>query len=175
MPRRLAAEVLYDAIHLATGSRQHFPGLPAGLRAAELPDAGVADPFLDDFGRPVRESSCECERSSGMVLGPIMKLVNGPTVSNAINDPNSELTKLVAALPDDTELIREVFLRFIARQPNADEIQLGLEAMQAAAPGMGGGRARTNRSRTCTDAAGFDCQANDRCRTSGTLLSCPTG
>ena len=63
VPRRLPAEVLYDAIHLATGSTGRLPGVPAGFRAAELPDAGVSDPFLEDFGKPARESSCECERS----------------------------------------------------------------------------------------------------------------
>jgi hypothetical protein len=134
-PRRLPAEVLYDAIHLATGSRQKFEGLPEGMRASELPDTGISNPFLEDFGRPVRESSCECERSTGMVLGPIMKLVNGPTVSNAVADPNSELSKLVAAQPDDTQLVREVFLRFVARQPSPDEIKLGLDAMNAAGEG----------------------------------------
>ena len=42
-------------------------------------------PFLEDFGKPVRESACECERSSGMVLGPILKLINGPTVADALD------------------------------------------------------------------------------------------
>lgn len=132
IPRRLPAEVLYDAIHLATGSRQHFAGLPEGMRASELPDAGASDPFLDDFGRPVRESACECERSTGMVLGPVMKLVNGPTVSNAIANPNSELSQLVAAQPDDTQLIREVFLRFLAQAPSPEQLRLGLDALRSA-------------------------------------------
>jgi hypothetical protein len=136
LPRRLPAEVLYDAIHLATGSRQRFKGLPEGLRAAELPDAGIADSFLDDFGRPVRESSCECERSSGMVLGPIMKLINGPTVANALNDPENELAKLVAEQADDQRLIEEVFLRMISRRPSAQETQLALDALRSVADGL---------------------------------------
>lgn len=130
LPRRLPAEVLFDAIHLATGSIERLPGLPAGMRAAELPDAGVSDPFLDDFGKPVRESACECERSSGMVLGPIMKLINGPTVAGALADPASELNQLVASEPDDTKLIQEVFLRFLARLPSEQELKLGLAALQ---------------------------------------------
>ena len=133
MPRRLPAEVLYDAVHLATGSVERFPGLPAGMRAAELPDAGVSDAFLDDFGKPVRESACECERSSGMVLGPIMKLINGPTVANAIADPASELNQLVATEKDDTKLIQEVFVRFLARNPTEQEIKLGLDALKGSA------------------------------------------
>jgi hypothetical protein len=133
IPRRLPAEVLYDAIHMAAGVTQRLPGVPAGFRAAELPDAGVSDAFLEDFGKPVRESACECERSSGMVLGPIMKLVNGPTVANALADGGSELNKLVATEADDRKLIEEVFVRFLARKPTEKELTLGVEALAAAA------------------------------------------
>ena len=131
-PRRLPAEVLYDAIHVAAGRVTSIPGVPKGFRAAELPDAGVKLPFLDDFGRPARESSCECERSSGVVLGPIMKLVNGPTVNDAISSSDSELAQLVANESDDHQLIEEVFLRFLARKPTEQEVALGVEALSAA-------------------------------------------
>ncbi len=132
LPRRLPAEVLYDAIHLATGAPSRIPGVPTGFRAAELPDVGVSVPFLEDLGRPVRESACECERSDTLVLGPIMKLINGPTVAEAISSPESELTRLVAQEPDDTKVVDEVFLRFIGRHPTAEETGLAIEAIYAA-------------------------------------------
>src|SRR5205807_9717314 len=71
--RRLPAEVLYDAIHRVTGSVSKLPGLPAGSRAAQLLDQGASIPntFLDLFGRPARESACECERSGSLLLGPV--------------------------------------------------------------------------------------------------------
>ena len=133
IPRRLTAESLYDAIFLATGATEKLPGVPAGFRAAQLLDAGASVPFLDDFGKPVRESACECERSSGMVLGPILKLINGPTVADALADPASELNQLVGRESDDARLIEEVFVRFLARKPNATELKLGIEALRAAA------------------------------------------
>ena len=131
--RRLPAEVLYDAIHLASGSRSKIPGLPPGFRAAELPDVGFDIPFLDDFGRPEREISCECERSNEVVLGPIMKLINGPTVANALADPENELAKLVAEQDDDAVLIEEIYLRFLGRPPSGREVDLGRWALQQAA------------------------------------------
>jgi len=133
IPRRLPAEALYDAIYLATGATEKLPGVPAGFRAAQLQDAGASIPFLDDFGKPVRESACECERSSGMVLGPILKLINGPTVADALADPTSELNKLVAAQKDDKKLLDELFVRFLARKPTEAELKLGAEALKAAA------------------------------------------
>ena len=129
LPRRLPAEVLFDAIHVATGSQLKIPGVPVGFRAAELPDAGIKVPFLDDFGRPVRESACECERTTGMVLGPVMKLINGPTVANAIADPANALTRLESEITDDKKLVDEVFLRFLARYPTQKEQELGISAL----------------------------------------------
>jgi hypothetical protein len=133
LPRRLTAESLFDAIHLAAGATPQLAGVPAGFRAVELIDAGASNDFLDDFGKPVRESACECERSSGMVLGPIMKLINGPTVANALADGGSDLNKLAASEMDDTKLIEQVFLRFLARKPTEKELALGKEALAAAA------------------------------------------
>jgi hypothetical protein len=132
IPRRLPAEVLFDAIHTATGSRSKIAGVPAGLRAAALPDSGFNIPFLEDFGRPPRESACECERSSGVVLGPIMKLVNGPTVSDALADPNSALTELVTRETDDGRIVEELFLRFLARRPTAEEVTTCRQTISAA-------------------------------------------
>ena len=129
--RRLPAEVLYDAIHRTTGSITKLPGVPAGTRAAQLPDAGVKLPsgFLAAFGRPARESSCECERSSGMQLGPIMALVSGPIVGTAISDPNNAISKLVANQTDDAKLVDELFMRILNRPAQPKEIQAAVSVI----------------------------------------------
>jgi len=122
--RRLPAEVLLDAVNQVTGSTSKFPGVAPGTRAAALPDSGVELPsgFLTTFGRPARESACECERSSGLQLGPIMALVSGPTLADAIADPSNEVTKLVAREPDDGKLVDELFLRILNRPASPGEI-----------------------------------------------------
>lgn len=131
--RRLPAEVLYDAIQYTTGSISRLPGVPAGYRAAQLPDVGLTLPsgFFEVFGRAPRESSCECERSSGMMLGPVMTLVNGPTIAEAIADPANEITKLVASQPDDAKLVDELFVRILSRSASEAEIAAGIAALKA--------------------------------------------
>ncbi|HVW38798.1 MAG TPA: DUF1553 domain-containing protein, partial [Pirellulales bacterium] len=131
LARRLSAEMLYDAVHRATGSISKLPGAKPGARAAELPDSGVDLPsgFFTTFGRPARESACECERSSGMQLGPVMALVSGPTVADAIADPANDLTKLATAEPDDRKLIGEVFLRILNRPATDGEIDAALKTL----------------------------------------------
>ena len=122
--RRLPAEVLYDAVNRATGAVSKFPGVPNGTRAAELPDSEVELPsgFLTTFGRPARESACECERSSGLQLGPVMALVSGPTISDAIGDPNNDVAKLTKTQADDGKLVDELFLRVLNRPATPEEI-----------------------------------------------------
>ncbi|QEG01634.1 WD domain, G-beta repeat [Stieleria maiorica] len=124
IPRRLPAEVIYDAVHALTGAESNIPGMPKGTRAAAVTDSGVKlnDGFLQNLGRPVRESACECERSSELQLGPIMALIGGPTVATAIADPKNELERIVQENPDDRELATEIFLRSIGRPPTEIEL-----------------------------------------------------
>ena len=131
--RRLPAEVLFDTLHRATGSVTKIPGVPAGTRAAQLPDSGVKLPsgFLTAFGRPARESPCECERSTGMQLGPVMALVSGPTLDNAVNDPASEIAKLVGAEKDDRKVVAELFMRILNRPASDAEIKASLELLES--------------------------------------------
>jgi hypothetical protein len=52
-----------------------------------------------------------------------MALVSGPTVADAIADPNNELAKLTARDPDDADLINELFLRVLNRPATPAEIE----------------------------------------------------
>ena len=130
--RRLPAEVLLDAVYRVTGAVSKFPGIAPGTRAAALPDSGVELPsgFLTTFGRPARESACECERSSGLQLGPVMALVSGSTLGDAISDPHNELAKLVAIQSDDVRLVDELFLRILNRPATPLEVETCRKEMQ---------------------------------------------
>ncbi|NNJ26198.1 DUF1549 domain-containing protein [Alienimonas chondri] len=134
-PRRLPAEALYDAIHQVTGTPSKLPGLPAGARAATLPDAGagLSDGFLNTFGRPVRESACECERSDEVQLGPVMALVSGPTVSRALSDPAGKLDDLAAEIEDDRALVDAVVMRVLNRPAHDSEVQAVKSALDRVA------------------------------------------
>ena len=136
LPRRLPAEVLFDSIHRATGSVSHLPGLPAGARAAQLVDSNVELPggFLELFGKPARESACECERSNTMMLGPVLAMVNGPIVADAVADPDGTLSQFTAATPDDGKVVERIYLSVLNRPPTADEVATGVNAIRSAKP-----------------------------------------
>ncbi|QDT52690.1 WD domain, G-beta repeat [Caulifigura coniformis] len=124
LARRLPAEVLFDAIHSVTGHASKIPGVTPGLRAAALPDSelGTKDGFLDNLGRPARESSCECERANDLQLGPIMALMSGPTVGDAISDGENAIAKLVKEVPDNAKLFDELSLRILNKPATKEEI-----------------------------------------------------
>jgi hypothetical protein len=136
LARRLPAEVLFDSIHKATGSLSKLPGLPQGSRAAQLVDSNVELPggFLDLLGKPVRESACECERTGGLNLGPILAMVNGPIVGEAIRDPNNRINKFTLTEKDDGKVVDEIYLSVLNRLPTAKERETGIKAIAAAAP-----------------------------------------
>jgi hypothetical protein len=130
--RRLPAEVLFDAIYRTTGATSAVPGVTPGTRAATLPDVGaeLPDGFLGNLGRPARESACECERSSNLQLGPVMALVSGPTVGDAISDPENGVAKMVEETADNRALVDDLFLRFLNRPGKAEEVEAATKMFQ---------------------------------------------
>src|SRR6185436_15650914 len=98
-------------------------------RAASLPDSGVDVPggFLATFGRPSRDSACECERSSGLQLGPVMAMVNGQTIADAIADPANDIARLAQKEKDDGKLVNELFLHILNRPATPQEVKTCLE------------------------------------------------
>jgi len=134
--RRLPAEVLFDSVFAVTGSMPNIPGVPKGTRAAALADGQVKlqDGFLANFGKPARESVCECERSNEVNLGPVMALMSGPTVGDAISDPGNAIAKLTSEIKDDRQLVDAIFLRILNSHASEKEINAALASMQELDP-----------------------------------------
>lgn len=136
IPKRLPAEVLFDAIYYTTGAQSNFEGAPQGTRAASLNDVGVTakDGFLATLGRPARESACECERSNDIQLGSVMALVSGPTVDDAISSPNNIITQLANSDKSDEEIIQALYMRILNRPPSESEKQAALDVFGSILP-----------------------------------------
>ena len=123
-PRRLSAEQMVDALALATGTKPTLAGIPSGMRAAQIPDGMVAgNDFLQLFGRPKRQSACECERSSSLTLSHALSLINGPTISEAVASPDSRVAKLVKTEKNDTKLVEDIYLSCLSRPPTEKELK----------------------------------------------------
>src|SRR5262249_1388283 len=86
--------------------------------------------FFELFGRPARESACECERTSGVQLGPVLNLLTGDVLGDALRDPNNRIAKIVAANKEDAKVVEELYVAILCRRPSAKELQIGLDALR---------------------------------------------
>jgi hypothetical protein len=123
-PRRLGAEVLYDAFHRVTGTSQPYAGLPAGTHAMQLPDPSVGPYFLKVFGQPQGDTACECERSQDANLAQSLHLLNSSEVQDKIASPSGRAALLAADKRPVEVRLRELYRWVYSREPSADELHI---------------------------------------------------
>jgi len=131
--KRLTAEQLADAIDAATGTREKYPGLPLGTRAAQLPDPGVRSYLLDTFGRPARQVACECERTTRPNIAQAMHLMNGDLLNRKIADPAGRVQKLTAGKGPSAAAVEELYLATLSRPPTPAEAAKAAGWLESAA------------------------------------------
>jgi hypothetical protein len=115
--RLLPAEPLLDAISDFSGVSENFAGMPARIRATQLPSPDVNNSFLKSFGQPERELACACERSDQFSLTQALQMINGDLVYRKLHDNNNLLQKLVELEYNDDTIVQTLYLTAYARYP----------------------------------------------------------
>jgi hypothetical protein len=141
-PRRLHAEVLFDAIDQVTLSQPQFAGVPPGTRAVQLPDNAFDSYFLTLFGRPDGASACECERSSEVNLAQSLHLMNSYEILTKVSGkqqaaakekkgaakasvratPGERLSRLLADKRAAAEVLSDLYVAALSRRPTDEEM-----------------------------------------------------
>ncbi len=119
--RPLPAEVLLDAICQATGVTEKFTGWPEGYRAIQVWDNRIPSYFFRIFGRPVRASVCECERSSEPSIAQALHLMNSPEINAKIRDRDGTARRLADTDLPPERVVEELFLGTLSRPPTVAE------------------------------------------------------
>lgn len=127
IPRRIPAEALLDSLVQATGIVENVGGAPGGFRAAQLPDASVQSNFLNLFGKPQRMEACECERDNGSNMLQALHFINGPSILGRVQNPAGRPAVLVKQMLPAEQLVTEIFLWSLARNPSAEEQKVSQE------------------------------------------------
>jgi hypothetical protein len=130
--RRLAAEVLLDALSQVTQVPEKFEGYPLGMRALQLPDTRVDSYFLTVFGRPPREQTRESERSSEPSITQALHVINGETLNEKIRSPNGTIEMLLKLGFSDERIVEYLFLSALSRYPTDAERGAILDNLRAA-------------------------------------------
>ncbi|EMI53139.1 DUF1549 domain-containing protein [Rhodopirellula sallentina] len=127
--RHLRADVLLDSVATATGMQASLPKFAAGTRAINyFPISGgdtggpnYGTPFFKTFGRSSRATICACETDTQPTLSQALHLAVGETIQKRLW-ANGEIRKLVASKEQPEQVIEELFVRTLSRQPTAEEV-----------------------------------------------------
>jgi len=131
-PRRLNAEQLYDGISIATGTKPFFKEVPFGFTAQELPDPKIGKGgFLELFGQPDRQTSCECERRTDVSLVQALNLLNGSTIADAISNETGRVSKLILSGATDRKIVEQLYLAALNRPPEPRELDFAQTYLSA--------------------------------------------
>ena len=131
--RRLPAEVMLDAISDVAGVAETFAGRPPGTRAIELWDNRLPSYFLEIFGRPERNSPCECGRSSEPTMAQALHLMNAPEVEAKLANSSGRIARLIKAGTSRPEMIEELCFAALCR-PSGDKERQVAERLFSKAP-----------------------------------------
>ena len=153
VPRRLPAEVVVDAITQATLGTERVAKFVADIENRAIgPNAnagaarkgGGGNYSLTIFGKPIRETNCDCERTTDPTILQTLFTRNDPEMLSALDQARGgaawieELRKSVAGgvarkkgdtsppatakTLDLEKVIPELFLRTVSRPPTTDEL-----------------------------------------------------
>lgn len=127
-PKRLPAEVLFDAIGQVSKVSGTFQGLPAGTRAIALPDNSfnAGSYFLTVFGRPESSSACECERTQDASLAQALHLINAKDIQERISSDAGAAAHYAKDSAGDEHSLDQMYLAAFGRHPLRGELDLAL-------------------------------------------------
>jgi Protein of unknown function (DUF1553)/Protein of unknown function (DUF1549) len=159
VPRRLPAEVAVDAITMAAADDERAATYATQIKGRAIAVAGAAAArpnnqnanghsfALQVFGRSIRESNCDCDRSMEASLLQTVFLQNDSAVLEAIEQERGSWMAQISNQPgreasglkiDESSVIRNAYLRTLSRVPTADEMDRCLAYLaQAETPAHG--------------------------------------
>ncbi len=166
--RRLPAELVYDAIMMATDTAERLPLYALQVNERAIGAAGTtnyvsttkgakaADSYaLNIFGKPARQTNCDCERVTDPTLLQTIYTRNDPTLLARIDNKRgtawiesvlgaAPLKAGAAPVPPDPlkvdQLVREIYLRTVSRPPSVEETGVARGDILASASPVDGAR-----------------------------------
>jgi hypothetical protein len=144
--RRMPAEVMYDALFMATASDEEADRLRTDFADRMIGPAGRAEgpgaPLVAKFGRPQASAVCERTRSDAPNLGQALAVQNHPLIEKWIDRPEGWVAQLrqetsgsgQTARPDEkiAEIVRQCYLRTLSRAPDDEELQIASQSLRDA-------------------------------------------
>ncbi|MAT15500.1 MAG: S-layer protein, partial [Planctomyces sp.] len=122
--QRLRAEVLFDSIAQATGVKDKFQAMPAGVTSKELWTTRIDSLFLDAFGRPDPNQDPPCERTTDTTIVQALHLMNSEDLYKKVTSDEGNAAKLAASDKTYEQITEELYLSIYSRFPTAEEMEV---------------------------------------------------
>ena len=127
-PRRLEAEVLIDAINQITGTTEKYSSaipepftfVPEDQRSIALPDGSITSSFLENFGRPGRDTGLESERNNRLTASQRLHLLNSTQIQRKL-EQGPKLQQLFRQNTGPGGAVDALYFTFLSRPPTDDE------------------------------------------------------
>jgi Protein of unknown function (DUF1549)/Protein of unknown function (DUF1553) len=137
-PRRMQAEVVFDALVAATGVPAILPvqGMAPAPRAMQLPDplegGGRRSPvstFMNSFGRGNRD---DIGRTNESAISQALALMNDTIITTRVKrtTAGSTVQRVLAATTDPGSITDQLYLATLSRRPTADERQTAVDFLK---------------------------------------------
>ena len=138
--RRLGAEQILDSMSTALAAPLSFPEWPGTTRLAELPEGRKhyhpiktdLDRFALAFGKPPRLIASDCERTNEPTVAQAFQLLSGPVIDELLTRKTNLIGKLLATTKPDAEVVSELYLATLSREPDAVELERAKSYLAAA-------------------------------------------
>ncbi len=154
--RRLEAEVLIDALNQITGTTEQYASpipepftfIPEDQRSICLADGSISSSFLEQFGRPSRDTGFESERNNRPSADQRLHMLNSSHIQRKLeNGPKLQyLIREKSANP--RELVASLYLLILSRLPTEEEWKAATEYAQLTpSPPSGDTKAKANKNK----------------------------
>lgn len=128
--RRLEAEVLIDALNQITGTTEQYSSaipepftfIPEDQRSVELPDGSISSSFLEQFGRPSRDTGLESERNNRITADQRLHLLNSSHIQRKL-EQSPKIQYLLRNTTTSREAMGGLYLMILSRYPTEQEVQ----------------------------------------------------
>lgn len=136
--RRLEAELLIDALNQVTGTTEKYTSaipepftfIPEDQRSVELPDGSISSSFLEQFGRPSRDTGLESERNNRITSDQRLHMLNSSHIQRKI-EQGPKIQALLKNVTAPREVVGRLYLLILSRFPTEQEVQAVLEYSQS--------------------------------------------
>ncbi|HEY0308651.1 MAG TPA: DUF1553 domain-containing protein [Acidobacteriaceae bacterium] len=135
-PRRLDAEVLIDALCEITGTSEEYSSaipepytfMPVGQRAISLPDGSITSAFLEQFGKPSRDTGLQSERNNTFTAAQRLQLLNSSQVQKKLQ--GDAMQQMARSAKNNDDLVSSLYLTILSRNPSTEERAITLKRFQ---------------------------------------------